>query len=218
MSKRWPLGIAVLAALAVVFALAVRARRELPAPAAPSQADGRVPPGAPPADATTPRAAEPEPPALPGGFADVDLEEVRAALPENAYWRLAAPTDDPALLAERENAAALRNELFGKVLSGTGSDEEIVAYFEERTRTSNDYVAFADHLLEHYPDELSDQDLTLLHVARRLHLARLEEIPRKLQEARERRVAQQEARRAWREAEREFAEGEPAPDDSESAL
>jgi hypothetical protein len=220
MSKRTLLGIAVVAALAVTLALlfVLRGRRGAPAPVAPAptrEASSGAPLEPPP---VATRSAEPEPAALPAGFAGVDLEDVRAALPDNSYWHLAAPTDDPALLAEREQAAARRNELYGKVLSGTGSDEEIVAYFEERTRTSNDYVAFADHLLEHYSDELSDQDLTLLHVARRLHLARLEEIPRKLQEARERRAQQEEARRAWREAEREFAEGEATPEDSESAL
>jgi len=215
MSKRWLLAIAVVAAVAVALAVALRGRRGTPAtPVAPVPAHAGAPSEPSPAPAS---AADPEPPALPGGFTDVDLEQVRAALPDNSYWRLAAPTDDPALLAEREAAAARRNELFGKVLSGTGSDEEIVAYFEERTRTSNDFVAFADHLLEHYSDELTDQDLTLLHVAKRMHLARLEEIPRKLQEARERRALQEDARRAWRETEREFAEDEPAPDDFESA-
>ncbi len=215
-SKRALIAIAV-AALVVALGLGLALREAhttilfLPPPATDSAASA-----APEPSPLVPSDGGPEPPALPAGFADVDLDAVRAALPDNTYWRLAAPTSDPELLAERERAAALRNELYGKVLSGTGSDEEIVAYFDERSRTGADYVAFAEYLLEHSADQLTDQDLTLLHVARRLQLARLEEIPRKLQEARERRSAQEEARRAWRESERAFA-GEDDASDSESA-
>lgn len=213
-SKRALIAVAAALLAALALGLTLRARRVAPSVTPPPAPDSAA--SATPAPPVLPRDSGPEPPALPAGFADVDLDAVRAALPDNTYWRLAAPTSDPALLAERERAAALRNELYGKVLSGTGSDEEIVAYFDERSHTSGDYVAFADYLLEHSSDQLTDQDLTLLHVARRLQLARLEEIPRKLQEARERRGAQEEARRAWRESERAFA-GEDDASDSESA-
>ena len=123
---------------------------------------------------------------------------MRAALPDNLYWETAAPSDDPLGVEEREREATFRNEQYGKVVSGTGTEEEILDYYDHRMRVSTDYVAFTDYLLEHYGSELTDQDQTLLHVARRLHLARLEEIPRRLQEARERKTEQDEARRKWR--------------------
>ena len=60
----------------------------------------------------------------------------------------------------------------------------------------------------------------LLQFARRMHLSRLEEIPRRMQEALERKRAQDEARARWRAEEAEFAAPEaaergaqPAPDD-----
>jgi hypothetical protein len=136
---------------------------------------------------------------------------VRAALPDNLYWRTAAPTQDPQLLEEREHEKAFRNEQFGKILSGTGTDEEILDYYDHRMRVSTDYVAFTDYLLEHYGSDLTDQDLTLLHVARRLHLARLEEVPRKIEEARERLDQQLEAQRKWQEEERSFQSDSKSP-------
>ena len=199
--KRWVL-VAVFLAIACVLALRWLAREPV-APAPPPAAPEAPPAAAPPSEpAAPPRADEPEPPVL--GLGAVDLEEVRAALPDNLYWKTSAPTDDPALLEEREREKAYWNEQYGKVLSGTGTDAEIVDYYEHRMRSSTDTLQFVDHLLEHYGSDLTDQDQTLLHLAKRLHQARLEEIPRRLQEARERKAEQDEARRRWREEERAF--------------
>jgi hypothetical protein len=173
-----------------------------PAPSVAPVAPAPAAPGAAPA-------AEPEPPL---GLAGVDLEAVRAALPDNLYWQTSAPSDDPSVNEEREREKAFRNEQYGKILSGTGTDEEILDYYDHRMRASTDYVQFVDYLLEHYGSDLSDQDQTLLHVAKRLHLARLEEIPRRIQEARERKAEQDEARRAWLEDQRAFeADADTAP-------
>jgi hypothetical protein len=216
--RRW---LWLVVALALCAGLVVVGRSR-PAPA------GRDPEAAAPAPPPAPAPAEtqaPPPSAGPGaaedapaavlGLAAVDLEEVRAALPENLYWQSFAPTSDPALLEEREREKAFRNEQYGKILSGTGSDAEILDYYDHRMRASTDYIQFVDHLLEHYGSDLTDQDLTLLHVAKRLHQARLEEIPRRIQEARERKAQQDEARRAWLEQEREFrgdaGDGDGAP-------
>jgi hypothetical protein len=214
-------GIAVAVLLLVAAAVALWPE---PPPAAPSaspeaapRADAPAAPAREPLGAAEPAAPAPAPdaaPALPPGLASVDLAAVRAALPDNLYWQNAAPTDDPAVLEAREREAAFRNEQYGKVLSGTGTDEEILDYFAYRQRASTDYIQFVDHLLERYGSDLSDQDLTLLHLAKRLHGARLEEIPRRLQEARERKAAQDEARRRWLEEEREFSgETDPAASD-----
>jgi hypothetical protein len=205
----WKHRLLVAVVLAVVAILAVRwlARPDV---AQPEPAASGAAAEAPPAEPTPREAAEPPPsaaepaPDLALGLGGVDMDEVRAALPDNLYWQTSAPTDDPALLEQRERDKDYRNEQYGKVLSGTGTDEEILDYYDYRMRSSTDYVQFVDHLLEHYGPELTDQDQTLLHLAKRLHQARLEEIPRRLQEARERKAEQDEARRKWLEEEREF--------------
>jgi hypothetical protein len=216
-SGRWLAAAAFALALCAALTLLWWTRRATPAaepaptrseaPAAPE----RAPEPAPEAPSAEPRAAEPELPPL--GIGAVDLEEVRAALPDNLYWATAAPTTDPALLEQRAQDAAFRNEQYGKILSGTGTEAEILDYYDHRMRASTDYIQFVDYLLEHYGSDLSDQDQTLLHLAKRLHRARLEEIPRRLQEARERKAQQDEARRVWLEEEREFrGEAADAPE------
>jgi hypothetical protein len=172
----------------------------------------RAPASPPPPGASEPRQAV-EPPAVsappPAAVEDydldrvaeawsvVDLEEVRRALPHNSYWELAAPTDDQRVLDDRREDVAHWNEQYGKVLSGTASEEEIREYFEHRSRVSSDYVEFTSYLLDHYGAQLPEQGQTLLHLARKLHLARLQELPRKQQEAFERKRAQDAAREAW---------------------
>ena len=53
---------------------------------------------------------------------------------------------------------------------------------------------------------LPERDLRLLELARELHLARLEEYPRNLSDALERREAHEAARRAWLEDQARFEE------------
>lgn len=177
----------------------------------------------PPAEEESGPTREPRPPELLEAdpethFESIDLEAAREALPDNLYWEHAAPTQDPRLLGDRERAKTYWNEQYGKVLSGTGTEEEVRAYYDHRMRMSSDYVRFVDWVLEHQGDSLSDQDLGLLHLARRLHLARLQEVPRKLQEALDRKAQQDAAREAWLAEQREFEsaeETEEAPADSE---
>lgn len=189
--------------------------------APPAEVAAQPPPEAPAPDET---ATSAEPALLPDEpanyveaeptFATIDLEAVRQALPDNSYWDNAAPTADPRLLGDRERAAAHWNDQYGKLLSGTGTEQEIQEYFDHRMRLSSDYVRFADYILETQGSKLSDPDLELLHVAKRLHLARLEEVPRRMQEALDRKVEQDAAREAWLAEQREFEgdDGEtPAP-------
>jgi hypothetical protein len=212
--RRW-LAVAFVVLVALGFAAwRLRESARMPAPVTPSprasegtSAPPTEPPAEPPAPAPGGLGAATELPGLGG----VDLEEVRAALPDNLYWETSAPSDDPRVLEEREREAAYRNEQYGKILSGTGTEEEILDYYDHRMRASTDYVQFVDHLLEHYGSDLTDQDLTLLHVAKRLHAARLEEIPRRLQEARERKAEQDEARRKWLEDEEAFLSDSESP-------
>jgi hypothetical protein len=146
-------------------------------------------------------------------FASIDLESARAALPDNAYWEKLAPTTDPRLLGDRERAAKAWNEQYGKILAGDATEAEIQTFFDDRMRLSSDYVRFADWVIEHQGPKLSDQDLELLHVAKRLHLARVEEVPRRMQEALDRKKAQDAAREAWLAEQRAF-ESDSASDDA----
>jgi hypothetical protein len=199
---------AAVAAAAIAAAAILRAR---PAP----------PPSDPPRIAAAPSAAPPPvaaaPPALPTPHGDaeefdprtwdaVDLNAVRDALPENLYWELGFPTDDLRVQRDREEQAARWNVEYGKVLSGTGTDEEIRAYYAHRQRVSSDYAELATYVLDRYEKSLPERDVALLELARKLHLARLEEIPRRLEEGFARKRAQDEAREAWLADEAAFGE------------
>jgi len=233
-TRRW-IGLVAIAVIAVgAWILAGSGRRPAPvsphaplAPAAPGAADG--------ADAPLEPAARPAPelpPAADGtaagdadadelggdviaaAWANVDLEEVRRALPNNLYWQMGAPTTDEQEIERRARERDRWNEAYGKVLSGTGTDEEIRAFYDERARLSGDYVEFATYLIDHYGEVLPERDVSLLTLARRLHLARLEEIPRRLEEALQRRDEQDEARRRWQEDERAFNADDTAARDA----
>jgi len=164
-------------------------------------------PGVPPEDGGPAAGVDPRDPfagAEDNGWANVDLEAVRRAMPDNVYWRMSAPTKDPEVLREREEERARWNEAYGKVLSNTATEEEIVAYYAHRDRLASDYVQFATYLLEHHGHDLSIRDLGLLKVAVELNLARLEEIPREMAEAQERRKAHEQAREEWRRDQEAF--------------
>lgn len=146
-------------------------------------------------------------------WSKVDLDAVRAQMPDNLYWKLSMPTKDAALLREREEVRGYWKQQYGKVLSNTATEEEVRAYYAHRQRLSADSVEFAAHLLDHYRDVLPERDLGLLELARELHLARLEEYPRNLSDALERREAHEAARRAWLEDQARFEEVEEPPAD-----
>jgi hypothetical protein len=151
--------------------------------------------------------------AIVAAWAHVDLAEVRRALPDNRYWEMGAPTSDEAEIERRARERERWNVEYGKVLSGTGSEAEVRAYYDERARVSGDYVEFTTYLLDHYGEVLPARDVSLLQLARRLHLARLEEIPRNLEQALARKRQQDEARARWLADERAFAGDAPAPAD-----
>ena len=142
-------------------------------------------------------------------WSKVDLEAVRAAMPNNLYWQLSMPTRDAALVREREQIRAEWNRQYGKVLSGTATEQEVRDYYAHRKRLSADSVEFATYLLDHYRDVLPERDVGLLELARELHLARLEELPRNLSDALERREAHEKARQAWLADQERFQGDEP---------
>jgi hypothetical protein len=134
----------------------------------------------------------------------VDLDAVRAVMPDNMYWRMSAPTKDPEIIRQREEERERWNVEYGKVLSNTATAEEIDAYYALRQRLMNDNIAFAGYLLAAYGQKLPEQDVALLKLAVKLNLARLEEIPRQITEAQQRREEHDAARRAWLEDQRAF--------------
>jgi hypothetical protein len=140
----------------------------------------------------------------PEAWATVDLDAIRAALPDNTYWKMAVPTKDPEVLRQREEERARWNVEYGKVLSNTATDEEIDTYYAERQRLSEDYLQFIVYLLTNYGYQIPKRDVAALKLAAEMHHERLEEIPRKITEAHERHQAHDAARRAWLEEQRAF--------------
>jgi hypothetical protein len=202
-------------ALAVLALLALAgwwwlSRRDPPSPpAAPVAAAETAPAPAPaptlvaPVDESLPPESAGAPAALAAGgeeetpMVGLDLERLRSKLPEHSYWQLQAPTTDPELLRMREARARDLNVLYGKVLSGTGSDEDIRAYFEERRRISEDAVAFASAVIVEMGDDLGERERAMLDLAITLHRERLAELPRRIAEAEERKREQDARREEW---------------------
>ena len=206
------LGVVAGVAAAVFGALWLVARARAPeAEAALAATQAPAPSAAPDAPAPADAEASPELDPLRGTWEHVDMEAMRRALPDNLYWTLAVPSDDPRVQEQREADRAHWNDEYGKVLSGTASDAEIDAYYDHRYRVSSDYVEITRYLLAQHQGELPEQDVALLGLAERLHLARLAELPRKLEESRERKRQQDAAREAWKRDEAAFA-GQPDGD------
>jgi len=183
------------------------ARPPAAAPQPADQADAPDSAAAPPEDSAEGPDAEQD--AMAKAWAAVDLNAVRTAMPDNLYFKLAAPTTDEAILAERAAERARWNVEYGKILSGTGTEEEIRTYFDQRARLSTDYVEFTTYMLDHYRDTLPERDVALLELARRMHATRLQEVPRQVEEALARKQQQDDARAAWLAGEAEF-KGEDA--------
>jgi hypothetical protein len=174
-----------------------------------------VVPGVPKAPEGSSSGSQPAPESDPGQLASawetVDMEEIRRAMPENTFWTMSAPTTDERIIQDREEERARWNEAYGKVLSGNASEEEIRGYYAHRQRLSADYVEFTSYVLDHYQDDLSDQDLGLLELARRLHLARLAGYAKETQRALDRKTEQDELRAKWLADQAEFGSEPPPP-------
>lgn len=130
----------------------------------------------------------------------VDLAALRAKLPDNLYWQLGAPTEDAAVLAVREEEERRMNDLFGKVQSGTASEEEIHRYHERRKEISEDYIEFASLVLEEHGAELPERDRGLYALSIDMHRDRLRALPRQSEDALARKRARDQ-RRAERRGE-----------------
>lgn len=136
----------------------------------------------------------------------VDLDALREELPNNRYFELGVPTDDPDILAARRETKDRWNRELGKVMANTATEAEVRAYYAERQEVSSDYVIFATAMLDRYRDVLPEQDVGLLELSRTLHRARLEEIPRRIEEAIARRDAHEIVREQWLADQAAFAD------------
>lgn len=145
-------------------------------------------------------------------WASVDMEAIRKALPDNTYWKMAVPTKNPEVIRAREAERERMNVEYGKVLSNTATAEEVDTYYAQRQRLSQDYLEFIVYLLTNYGYQIPPRDVAALKLAAEMHNARLEEFPRKIAEAHERREAHEAARRAWLEQQQAFNENGDHPE------
>lgn len=160
---------------------------------APAPVAGASPPALPGSD---PDAIDDDdaPPDLPtDGVAPypVDLDALRKRMPDNRYWDLGAPSNDPAVLRMRDERKKADNALLGKILSTTATEQEIDQYYAERQRVSEDYMKFAAQVLADHRDALPERDVALYELTIRLHRGRLDQIPRDKTAALERLRAKQ---------------------------
>ncbi len=128
----------------------------------------------------------------------MNLERLRAELPNNRYWIDSAPTDDPEVLKRRETEAAAWNDLHGKVLSGTATTDEIRTWVDHRRQVSEDAIEIAQRLLAEHGSELPDRDRGLLELAIEMHRTRLDELPRQESDAQARKAEQDRRRAEWK--------------------
>jgi hypothetical protein len=211
---RWRLIIAGVAVVAVLAWLIVSLTRGVEKPSrrhvATQPAEPTPPITAPPkpsakrasvsqASHVTAAASSEDPPAslvadLPG---QVDLDWLRARLPGNRYWSLGVPTDDIGVASERAEYARLKNELYGKILSGTGTDDDIERYFDERKSLLADYAEVARVALEEGGDQLSERDRNLFQLALKMDQDRFDALPRERDDAIARKQLQDKRRAEW---------------------
>lgn len=142
-------------------------------------------------------------------WGDIDLREVHEVMPDSLYWVYGAPTTDPEIQEAREEAKEYWNTEYGKVLSGFATEEEILAYYAYREQISADYIDFADYMLERYGDSLPENMQSLLNLSLNMHSARLDELPKQLEEALARREEKERARQEWQRSKEQHAEQAP---------
>lgn len=132
------------------------------------------------------------PPASP-----ITLAAIRDDQPDNLYWKMLAPTDNPDTLKEREREKTRLNEQYGKVLSNTASPVEIRAYYDYRKRLSADYIRLLQHLLKKYDGELTDQQEGLFKLGIEMHAARIAQTDDDVQRALDRKEEYDRRKAAW---------------------
>ena len=119
----------------------------------------------------------------------VNLDALRARLPNNRYWQLGVPTSDPAVAKLRAARAERDNVELGRILSGEASPDEVRAYYAERRAISRDYLQIAELVMTEQGEALPPRDRGMFELSANLHRARLQQIDRDESDALARRVA-----------------------------
>lgn len=113
----------------------------------------------------------------------VDLDDLRARIPNNLYWQLGVPTDDPEVAKMRAARAERNNTIFGRTQSGEASEAEIRAYYAEQRRMSEDYLELSLLVLSEKRDQLPERDRGMFELSVQLHRARIAQSERDLADA-----------------------------------
>lgn len=113
-------------------------------------------------------------------WAQVDLDELKQAMPDNLYWQFAVPTKDESILEFRKEQKDYWKKQYARVLSNQADEDEIRDYYAHQEAISSDYVVFITALLNKYSSILPEEAYKLQTLARNMHLSRLEEIPLRL--------------------------------------
>lgn len=108
----------------------------------------------------------------------MNLDALRARLPNNRYWALGAPTSDPAIAEARAERARRDNTAFGRIQANEATPGEIRAYYAERRAISNDYLELVELVLAEQGDRLPERDRGMFELSATLHRARLRQIDR----------------------------------------
>ncbi|QSQ13804.1 hypothetical protein [Myxococcus landrumensis] len=129
----------------------------------------------------------------------LDLVALQARLPDNLYWKLAAPSTDAEVLRRREEETKRWSEVFGRVQSGEATEEEVRQYYERRRKVSEDMLQFATTVLAEHGDALPERDKGLYELSINMHRTRLSEYPRQEADAQAHRLTRAQQRQAWRQ-------------------
>lgn len=130
-------------------------------------------------------------------FAQIDLEALKAEMPDNLYWEMGAPTQDEAVKAMRKEKRDHWRQQANKISANQASEEEIRDYYEHQNTLSEDYVAFTAEVIKRNGHELPDTDYQMLTLAAKMHLNRLQEIPAQLARSLDQRQQFQDRKAEW---------------------
>jgi hypothetical protein len=108
----------------------------------------------------------------------VQLDALRARIPNNRYWTLGAPTSDPAVAKLRAARAEQDNRALGRITANEATPEEIRAYYAERRAISKDYLELSELVLKEQGETLPERDRGMFELSANLHRARLQQIER----------------------------------------
>lgn len=137
-------------------------------------------------------------------WAKVDFDALKQAMPNNMFWDMAMPTNDENVLALRAERREAIRAMETKIAARHAEEHEIRAYYNQQQTLSEDYVEAITLLLNKYGDVLPEDDYSGQTLARKMHLAKLQELPLQMTRALERRNDFLAERSEWLENRAEY--------------